>query len=188
MFFSKDLIIEILYSNLEILGIYGYLFGLFAAFFTCLYSFRLIYCVFFGAYKYSINTLYKTHNYSYYVIVVFILLLLGLSGFILQEILVSFGNHFLGSSIVILSQNIILNDIEFINSIVKFLPFFTFLFSIFIVYFFFIQDINIFMYFLKKRFFFLLIFLLFQKIYILYYLIIYILIIFIIIIFQSLFY
>ncbi len=118
-FYSKDLIIEILYLNIKFLGIYGYLFSLVAATFTCLYSFRLVYCAFFTDLNFSYNILYKRHNFSIFIVCVLFFLLLGsiFSGYFLKDLLIGLGNNFLDSSIFILFKNYILNDRIFILEI-----------------------------------------------------------------------
>jgi NADH-ubiquinone oxidoreductase chain 5 len=135
-FYSKDLIIEILYLNIKFLGIYGYLFSLVAATFTCLYSFRLVYCAFFTDLNFSYNILYKRHNFSIFIVCVLFFLLLGsiFSGYFLKDLLIGLGNNFLDSSIFILFKNYILNDIEFLFLKIKIIPFFIFLFTFYLFF------------------------------------------------------
>lgn len=137
-FYSKDFIIEILYVNLEVIGIYAFILSVFAVFFTCIYSLRLIYFIFLNDINYSYNTLFKKHNFSYFSIVVLFLLLLGsiFSGYILKELLIGFGNNFLSRSVLTLPRNFILNELEFIPYSIKMLPTFIFIISLIFFYFF----------------------------------------------------
>ena len=53
-FYSKDIILEISFNSISNVGVYSYILGLLSAFFTAIYSGRLIFLVFFT----------KTNNYK----------------------------------------------------------------------------------------------------------------------------
>lgn len=47
-FFSKDMILELAYSNKSYIGFFGFFFGTLTVFVTSFYSYRLLYLIFFN--------------------------------------------------------------------------------------------------------------------------------------------
>jgi len=123
-FYSKDVILELVYVKYTIAGTFAYWLGTITAFFTAFYSFRLIYYVFYSntnTYKYIIKAVHESPF-----IMTFPLFILSLgsifSGYLTKDIFIGLGSHFFSSSIYILPTNVIIIDSEFIPYYIKLLP------------------------------------------------------------------
>ncbi|MAW17163.1 MAG: NADH-quinone oxidoreductase subunit L [Pelagibacteraceae bacterium] len=92
-FYSKDAIIEFAYLNNSPLGNYAAVTGIFTAFLTSIYSWRLFFKVFHGSYNNKKIPIKETHESP--LVMLFPLLMLGIgsvfSGYLFKEILI--GNH-----------------------------------------------------------------------------------------------
>jgi len=104
-FYSKDLILELLYSSYIIDSIFFYLLAVTAAFFTAFYSTRLIVFVFLlPANFYKINKPYESGIKMS--IALFILLICSIFvGFIFNDLFVGYASSFFNDSLFILPNN-----------------------------------------------------------------------------------
>jgi NADH-ubiquinone oxidoreductase chain 5 len=123
-FYSKDVILEIAYTKYTVESIFAYWLGSITAFFTALYSFRLLYYVFYAptnAYKVIIK---KVHELP---------LLMGIplgllsicsifTGYLSKDLFIGLGSDFFIDSIYIKPENIIIIDAEFIPYYIKIVP------------------------------------------------------------------
>lgn len=124
-FYSKDLIIELSFVQYKFSGIFSYLLASITAGFTAFYSFRLISLVFFTVPNSTIYSYIKIHESNIIVIIPLFLLSIFsiIFGFIFFDLFVGVGTDFLGNSIIIKPQNIILIEAEFnIPILLKLLP------------------------------------------------------------------
>ena len=124
-FYSKDLIIELAYSQYSFSSTYAYVLGSITAGLTSFYSFRLISLVFLTAPNGPRVTYLNLHETK--IAVVLPLLALSLFsiffGFVFSDLFVGIGTDFLGNAIYIHPTNISLVEAEFsINTGLKLLP------------------------------------------------------------------
>ncbi len=124
-FYSKDLILELAYANASYSGFFTYLFCLFAAFFTNIYSFRLIYLVFLNApagFRVYYNSLHESNFLMGFPL--FLLTILGVfSGFVFKDLFIGFGSLYWLNTIYLynVEGGFILS--EFLDPLVKLIPF-----------------------------------------------------------------
>ena len=92
-FYSKDAIIEYAYLSNTILGNYAVVIGIFTAFLTSLYSWRLFFKTFHGSYNNKKTPIEKTHESPLVMLIPLFFLAVGalLSGFTFKEMFI--GNH-----------------------------------------------------------------------------------------------
>ncbi len=139
-FYSKDLILELVYSRYILDSIYIYLMALIAALFTSIYSFKLIFYVFF--HKININYIVYIHiienkieywNLMY--ISLFSLIILSIiCGYVFSDMFIGYGSLFWNNSINQFYYNYIFIDVEFMHPIMKNLPIILCFFVMFIMY------------------------------------------------------
>ena len=124
-FYSKDFILESTITSYCIDSIFIYFIGIFSAFFTAVYSFRLIFFVFFiktNMYKKDIHIDESNKNI---LIPLFILSIMSIiTGYLFSDLFIGIGNNYLTSSIFIKFIHFNYIDIEFLNPIIKNIPFF----------------------------------------------------------------
>jgi NADH-ubiquinone oxidoreductase chain 5 len=124
-FYSKDFILESTITSYCIDSIFIYFLGVFSAFFTAVYSFRLIFFVFLiktNIYKQNIHIEESNINI---IIPLFILSSLSIvTGYLFSDLFIGIGNNYLNSSIYINFIHFNYIDIEFLNPLVKNIPFF----------------------------------------------------------------
>ena len=106
-FYSKDAIIEFAYLSNSVLGNYAVFIGIFTAFLTSIYSWRLFFKTFHGTFNNKKINLNDTHESPIVMLIPLFLLAIGavLAGYIFKEILI--GNHsneFWQSSIFFLEE------------------------------------------------------------------------------------
>ena len=94
-FYSKDAIIEFAFFKGTPLGYYAMSVGIFTAFLTSIYSWRLFFITFHGNYKNKEIAIEETHESPLIMILPLILLALGaiFAGYLFKEMLI--GNHYL---------------------------------------------------------------------------------------------
>jgi NADH-ubiquinone oxidoreductase chain 5 len=124
-FYSKDLIIELAYSQYSFSGIYAYILGSVTAGLTAFYSIRLISLVFLtvpnGTQKNYLNA-HESDNFVAIPLVLLSLFSIGF-GYIFADMFVGVGSDFFSNSIFIHPNNISLVEAEFSLSIfIKQLP------------------------------------------------------------------
>jgi len=141
-FYSKDILLEFIYINIILDYIYLYIIALITAFFTAIYSFKLIFFVFF----YKSNLFNNEKNLSEVnLFILFVLISLCILsifiGYFFSEIFISWGSPFLDNSVYLNFINLNILSIEFIHPMVKNLPFFFSLIGGIISYIFFSKNI-----------------------------------------------
>jgi proton-translocating NADH-quinone oxidoreductase chain L len=124
-FYSKDLILELAYVNATYTGFFAYLGCLAAAFFTNIYSFRLIYLVFLNVpsgFRAYYNSLHEANFLMG--LPLFLLTILGVfSGFFFKDLFVGFGSLFWLNSVYLYKLNDGFLVSEFLNVFAKLIPF-----------------------------------------------------------------
>ena len=106
-FYSKDAIIEFAYLSNSILGNYAYVIGIFTAFLTSIYSWRLFFKTFHGPYNNKKIPINETHESPVVMLIPLFLLAIGavLAGYIFKETLIGHNsNEFWQSSIFFLNE------------------------------------------------------------------------------------
>ena len=106
-FYSKDAIIEFAYIKGNTTGIIAAYLGIFTAFLTSVYSWRLIFKTFHGEYKNQEIKIEKVHESSIFMLAPLVLLSIGsvFVGFFFRDLFIGYFNtiHFWGDSIKFLS-------------------------------------------------------------------------------------
>jgi NADH-ubiquinone oxidoreductase chain 5 len=124
-FYSKDFILESAITSYCIDSIFIYSLGIFSAFFTAVYSFRLIFFVFLintNIYKRDLHIEETNINI---IIPLFILSIMSIiTGYLFSDLFIGIGNTYLNSSIYITFLHFNYIDIEFLNPLIKNVPFF----------------------------------------------------------------
>jgi NADH-ubiquinone oxidoreductase chain 5 len=156
-FYSKDFILESTITSYCIDSIFIYFLGVFSAFFTAVYSFRLIFFVFFiktNIYKENIHI--EESNISI-IIPLFLLSIMSIiTGYLFSDLFIGIGNNYLNNSIYIKFIHFNHIDIEFLNPLIKNIPFFLTLLGILLTFFLIkIKNKNkkifLFLFFVKKK-------------------------------------
>jgi NADH-ubiquinone oxidoreductase chain 5 len=134
-FYSKDFILESAITSYCIDSIFIYFIGVFSAFFTAIYSFRLIFFVFLiktNIYKEDIHI--DESNKSILIPLLLLSIMSIITGYIFSDLFIGIGNNYLISSIYIKFVHFNYIDIEFLNPIIKNIPFFFTLIGIFLTF------------------------------------------------------
>jgi NADH-ubiquinone oxidoreductase chain 5 len=121
-FYSKDIILELVYANFD--GVYGYWFGIVAAFFTAFYSTRLLYYTFYvlpNGYKVSFQNIVEI---SWIMFVPLTVLIIGsiFLGYAVKDIFIGMGSDYWGNAVLSLPYNIYILESEFLVLGIKLLP------------------------------------------------------------------
>ncbi len=106
-FYSKDAIIEFAYLSNSVLGNYAVTVGIFTAFLTSIYSWRLFFKTFHGPYNNKTISINETHESPIVMLIPLFLLSIGaiLAGYIFKETLIGhLSNDFWLSSIFFLNE------------------------------------------------------------------------------------
>lgn len=148
-FYSKDVILELVYSRIYINSMFIYIIALTAALFTTIYSCKLFFYVFFSNFNFSLSLLmYWKKNITEDLDLMFIslasLIVLSItSGYIFNDMFLGYGSLFWNNSILVFNYHYNFIDIEYIHPLIKNLPF--------ILCMFIIININIFFLILNKQ-------------------------------------
>lgn len=135
-FYSKDFLLESTITSYSIDSIFIYFLGIFSAFFTAVYSFRLIFFVFFKKTNIYKEDIHIDESNKFILLPLFLLSLLSIVvGYLFSDLFIGIGNNYLISSIYIKFVHFNYIDIEFLNPLIKNIPFFFTLFGIFLTYF-----------------------------------------------------
>lgn len=112
-FYSKDLILEIAYIKYTLVASFSYILGITTAFFTAIYSCRIIYLVFFN--KNNLFRRFLNFETSIFFIIPLFFLILGslFFGYVFKELFIGLGNRTFEKSIFITPTHISLTDAEF---------------------------------------------------------------------------
>ena len=124
-FYSKDLILELAYSQYKFNGLFAYILGSITAGLTAFYSFRLINLVFFSYPNGPKESYLNSHESNLLVVIpLFLLAIFSIFfGYIFSDLFVGIGSDFFANSIFIHPNNISLVEAEFsLNPIIKLLP------------------------------------------------------------------
>lgn len=124
-FYSKDLIIELAYSQYSFSSTYAYILGSLTAGITSFYSFRLICLVFLTGPNAPRATYLNVHEAKLAVVIPLLVLSLFsiFFGFIFSDLFVGIGTDFFGNALYIHPNNISLVEAEFtMNTGLKLLP------------------------------------------------------------------
>lgn len=122
-FYSKDILLEATYISYSLDSLYIYTIGVLTAFFTAMYSMKLIFFVFIS----------KTNVYNKYILLqetnifilipLFILSILSIFiGYIFSEIFIGVGSNYFNGSIYIKFEHFNNIEMEFLNSFIKLTP------------------------------------------------------------------
>jgi len=139
-FHSKDLILELTYNRYVIDSIFIYTLGVYAAFFTALYSVRLIFLVFHLRSNRNITFLYEESIFKMFISIFFLSILSIIIGYLFCDLFIGFGTFFWKNSLFYFNiVNLYNIDVDFMHPLVKNLPFILsllgFFVGIFIFYF-----------------------------------------------------
>jgi NADH-ubiquinone oxidoreductase chain 5 len=123
-FYSKDVILELIFVKYTINSTFSYWLGTVTALFTAIYSFRLVYLVFLNtnnSYKFAIE---GAHELPILMFIPLAVLSFGsiFVGYLTKDLFIGLGSNFFADSIFILPQNSISMDAEFIPYYIKGLP------------------------------------------------------------------
>nr|YP_009739401.1 NADH dehydrogenase subunit 5 [Tricholoma terreum]QIC20245.1 NADH dehydrogenase subunit 5 [Tricholoma terreum] len=124
-FYSKDLILELAYSQYSFTGMYAFILGSITAGITAFYSFRLISLVFLTTPNGQKQAYLNSHESNFAVILPLLILSLFsiFFGYIFSDLFVGVGSDFFGNSLFIHPNNISIIEAEFsINIFIKLLP------------------------------------------------------------------
>ena len=121
-FYSKDVILELAYTNYTVSGNFAFWLGSISVLFTSYYSFRLLYLTFLGPTNAFKSSLAQCHDAPLLMAIPFILLAFGsiFVGFLAKDMMIGLGTSFWGNS---LSQNEFLVESEFATPVaIKLIP------------------------------------------------------------------
>jgi len=113
-FYSKDFILEFAYSRYILDSDFIYFLGIISAFFTCFYSFRLLFFVFFNEYN-GFYFFIKENDFFLFLPMVLLSFCSIFMGFFFFDIFLGLGTPFFGQSIYILLFHYCYLDSEIIN-------------------------------------------------------------------------
>jgi len=123
-FYSKDVILEIAYTKYTVESLFAYWLGSLTAFFTALYSFRLLHYVFYSntnSYKVIIKGVHELPIIM--AIPLSILSILSIfTGYLTKDLFIGLGSDFFIDSIYTKPENVIIIDSEFIPYYIKIIP------------------------------------------------------------------
>ena len=122
-FYSKDILLETTYISYTVDSLYIYIMGILTAFFTAMYSMKLIFFVFIS--KTNIYNKYITlqENNIFILIPLFSLSILSIFiGYIFSEIFIGIGTNYLQNSIYIQFEHYNNIEMEFLSPLIKLMP------------------------------------------------------------------
>lgn len=157
-FFSKEVIITIFFFKKKIYYFFLYFLILISLCFTTLYSFRLIFYVFF----FKINGFYSTYKYledtkdTIFFSLVLLIIPSIFFGFFFKDLFIGFGTTFFSLSIFFNITSFYINQFEFLYFFFKLIPLFLTIISFFIVYYYYFNNSTnkSIWFFLKKKYYF----------------------------------
>jgi NADH-ubiquinone oxidoreductase chain 5 len=122
-FYSKDILLEFAYVSYSVDSLYIYMMGILTAFFTAVYSFKLIFFVFFIKSNLYNKNVKLNENNLFMLIPLLILSILSIfAGYLFSEIFVGLGSNYINNSIFISFEHYNNIEIEFINPLIKNMP------------------------------------------------------------------
>jgi NADH-ubiquinone oxidoreductase chain 5 len=150
-FYSKDLLLELVYVSYTSIGFFGYSLGIISIFFTAAYSTRILILIFLTNINFN-RQLLKHISESGTLIkypLVFLSCLSLVIGYVLLDIFCGLGSNFFGYSFFFNINNFNHSDIEFLTSLTKIIPLIITLIGVFFSIYFYILN-NSFFFYLKK--------------------------------------
>lgn len=137
-YYSKDFLLEFVYSIYNIDGVYIYFIGVFAAFFTAFYSFRLLYWIFLAKANFFKIYILFLNELNFFMLIPMVLLsiLSIIIGYIFFDSFLGIGNIFWSNSIYLNLLHYTNLDAEFSLFYMKYVPLIFTLFGIFFFFFF----------------------------------------------------
>jgi NADH-ubiquinone oxidoreductase chain 5 len=124
-FYSKDLILELAFSQYNFTGMYAYILGSITAGITAFYSFRLLNLVFLTTPNGQKESYLNSHESNLSVIIPLLILALFsiFFGFLISDLFVGVGSDFFANSLFTHPNNISIIEAEFsINPLLKLMP------------------------------------------------------------------
>jgi NADH-ubiquinone oxidoreductase chain 5 len=123
-FYSKDVILELVYVEYTVGSLFSFWLGTLTAFFTAIYSFRLLYLVFLNKRNSYKKIFIHAHELPITLAVPLFILSFGsiFTGYLTKDIFIGFGSTFFGDAIFVLPKNLSQVDAEFIPYSIKLLP------------------------------------------------------------------
>jgi NADH-ubiquinone oxidoreductase chain 5 len=122
-FYSKDILLELAYVSYSVDSLYIYMMGILTAFFTAVYSFKLIFFVFFiKSNLYNKNVKLNESNFFMLIPLLILSILSIFVGYLFSEIFVGLGNNYINNSIFISFEHYNNIEIEFISPLIKNMP------------------------------------------------------------------
>lgn len=154
-FYSKDLLLELIFASYNSISLFCYFLGIISIFFTSAYSTRVLILIFLTNINFN-RQLTKNIIESGFLIkypLIFLSFISIFIGYILLDIFCGLGSNFFGSSFFFNINNFNVADIEFLNSLIKFLPLLITLLGMFFSFYLYILNSS-FLFLLKKNKFF----------------------------------
>jgi NADH-ubiquinone oxidoreductase chain 5 len=124
-FYSKDVILELAYTNYSISGNFAFWLGSVSVMFTSYYSFRLLFLTFLTPTNAPKSSLANCHDAPLLMAIPFILLAFGsiFVGYLAKDMMIGLGTPFWGNSLMLLPKNELLAESEFATPIlIKLIP------------------------------------------------------------------
>ena len=125
-FYSKDVILELVYGNYSISGEFVYWCGALATLGTAYYSFRLLFLSFGGQTRAFKNTASNVHEAPKLMTVPLVVLAFGsiFFGYLMKDLMIGVGTDFWGNSLFMQPKNSVLIESEYIPQGTKLIPMF----------------------------------------------------------------
>lgn len=125
-FYSKDFILESTITSYCIDSTFIYFLGVFSAFFTAAYSFKLIFFCFLIKTNIYKENLHVEENNIFIIIPLSILSIMSvIVGYLFSDLFIGIGNNYFNGSTFVLFIHFNYIDIEFLNPLIKNVPFFS---------------------------------------------------------------
>ncbi len=125
-FYSKDVILELGYSNYYFEGLFAYWLGLFGAGCTAFYSMRLLYLTFIGETNSYKRVIEGVHDAPIRMALPLIILSMGsiFVGYVFKDLFIGLGTDFWGNNIGYVNNlgDVLLLEAEFLPAYIKLLP------------------------------------------------------------------
>ena len=139
-FYSKDVLLELTFIAYSNDSLYVYIMGVLTAFFTAVYSFKLIFFVFFiKTNLYNKNIKFYENN-IFILVPLFILSILSIFvGYLFSELFIGIGTDYINNSIFIKFENYNGIETDFLDPFIKNLPIILSFIGIFVSYIFFFK-------------------------------------------------
>ena len=134
-FYSKDVILELAYSSITVGNVFSYWLGVIGAFFTSLYSIRLLFYTFLNKPKGPKINYFHAHEGNWPLVTpLYILGFLSIyAGYVFKDLFIGLGTDIWNNSLYIFPENITILNSEFIPFYIKIVPVFFSIIGILII-------------------------------------------------------